>query len=95
LRACNSINEKTDNIGTRLLEELCSIGGRERDLGQYEQLLQKLSEILVIKRVVGAPWPEGTIFEHEPVAAPGGPSPEIMVQCPNERFLIEVKTPLN
>lgn len=91
--ACGSIDDRAPGIGMKLLRELCSIGGRERDEGQYEQLLQKLAEILVIERVVQCPWPEGTTFEHEPAAVAGGPRPELLVLHPEGRLVVEVKTP--
>lgn len=93
LRACASINRIAPAIGKDLLRELSSIGGRDRHEPHYEQLLQKLSEILVIERIVSATWPEGTTFEHEPSATPGGPRPELLVTTPTDRLVVEVKTP--
>lgn len=80
-------------IGTVLLGELASIGGREGHKPHYEQLMQKLGEILVIERVTGCPWPPGTTFRHEPAAFKGGPRPELLVVTPEERLIVEVKTP--
>ncbi len=93
LSACASIDRVTDDIGTVLLQELTAIGGREGDQQQYEQLLQKLSEILVIERVVNCPWPDGTTFLHEPAAFPNGPRPELLVSSSEGRVVVEVKTP--
>jgi len=91
--ACVSIDRVAPAIGTALLCELSSIGGRDRHEPHYEQLLQKLSEILVIQRIVSAQWPQGTTFEHEPAAAPNGPRPELLVTTPSARLVVEVKTP--
>lgn len=93
LSACASIDRKAEGIGTELLAQLTSIGGRDRDQRQYEQLLQKLSEILVIERIVNCPWPEGTTFQHEPAAIRNGPRPELLVVSPQSRLVVEVKTP--
>lgn len=93
LQACGSIDDRAAGIGTSLLDELCSIGGREEDETQYEQLLQKLAEILIIERIVQCPWPEGATFEHEPAAVPGGPRPELLVRYSDQSLVIEVKTP--
>lgn len=93
LEACAAIDGRTEGIGTSLLSELTSIGGRDRDEAQYEQLLQKLGEILVIERVVTSDWPEGTTFQHEPAAFPGGPRPELVVSYDDKRLVVEVKTP--
>jgi hypothetical protein len=93
ITACGLIDDRAPGIGTELLVELTSIGGRERDEAQYEQLLQKMAEILVIHRIVNCPWPEGTCFQHEPAAIPGGPRPELLVTYPGGRLVVEVKTP--
>lgn len=93
IEACASIDGRTEGIGTSLLSELTSIGGRDRDEAQYEQLLQKLSEILVIERIVTSEWPAGTTFQHEPAARPGAPRPELVVNYEDQRLVIEVKTP--
>lgn len=93
MTACADIDDHTPGIGTVLFRELLAIGGRDRDNSQYEQLLQKLSEVLVIGRIVNCPWPQGTTFEHEPAATPGGPRPELLVTHPQGRLVVEVKTP--
>ena len=99
LSACTRIDAQAPGvdggpgIGTKLLQELVSIGGQERHEPHYEMLLQKLSEILVIKRVVGADWPEGTTFQHEPAAFKDGPRPELLVVTPTGQLVVEVKTP--
>jgi hypothetical protein len=91
--SCASIDRRAPVIGSELFDELLSIGGRERDEAQYEQLLQKLAEILVIERIVSCPWPEGTTFEHEPAAVAGGPRPELLITHAGGRLVVEVKTP--
>ncbi|WP_167367784.1 hypothetical protein [Methylobacterium pseudosasicola] len=99
LWACMRIDAKAPGldgapgIGTKLLRELVSIGGQDRHEPHYEMLLQKMSEILVIERVVGADWPEGTTFQHEPAAFKDGPRPELLVVMPTGRLVVEVKTP--
>jgi error-prone DNA polymerase len=61
MESCASIDTRAPGIGTEL-DELTSIGGRVKDEAQYEQLLQKLGEILVVERLVICPWPAGTTF---------------------------------
>lgn len=92
-RTCASLDASTNGIGRQLLAELLSIGGRERDEDQYEQLLQKLAEMLVLERVVNSDWPEGTVFEYEPEAVRGSPRPELLVTCNEMRLVVEVKAP--
>lgn len=93
LRACASLDSKTDDIGKQLLDDLLSIGGREKDRDQYEQLLQKLAEILVLERIITSDWPDGTTFQYEPEAVRGGPRPELLVVANNIRLAVEVKAP--
>lgn len=93
IEACAEIDNRAAGIGTALLRELTLIGGRDRDEAQYEQLLQKLGEILVIRQVLSCPWPTGTTFCHEPAAIPGGPRPELLVTYDEGRLVVEVKTP--
>ncbi|WMS44385.1 hypothetical protein RDV64_08345 [Acuticoccus sp. MNP-M23] len=93
VRSCMAIDRAAPRIGTTLFGELLSIGGRDRYEPHYEQLLQKMSEILVIERIVTANWPEGTTFEQEPQVRRGGKRPELLVTTEADRFVIEVKTP--
>jgi hypothetical protein len=44
--ACASINRRAVGMGTGLLRELLGIGGINRHEPHYEQLIQKLGEIL-------------------------------------------------
>ncbi len=91
--SCVSIDRAAPGVGTTLFDELLSIGGRNRHEPHYEQLLQKMSEILVIERIVTMDWPEGVTFEQEPTATPGGKRPELLITTEDARLLIEVKTP--
>ncbi|MER9892052.1 hypothetical protein NKJ40_08090 [Mesorhizobium sp. M0119] len=93
IEACGRINDHSAGMGTTLFRELLSIGGVDRHQPHYEQLMQKLAEILVIERIVTSDWPEGTTFEHEPSAFSGGPRPELLVAFPGGRLVVEVKTP--
>lgn len=92
-RTCASLDASTDGIGRQLLADLLNIGGRERDEGQYEQVLQKLAEMLVLERIVNSDWPEGTTFEYEPKAFKDGPQPELLVSFNGKRLVVEVKAP--
>lgn len=93
MEACANINERAEGVGTVLLRELLAIGGLERHEPHYEQLLQKLGEILIIERVVTSEWPASTTFEHEPAVIRGGPRPELLATFPDGRMVVEVKTP--
>src|SRR5436190_14217463 len=64
------------------VDSLASISGKEKDVRQYEQLLQKLSELLIIRQIVTHPWPPNPRFESEPKAGSSKKNPEISVNYP-------------
>ena len=59
----------------------------------YEQLVQKLAEILVTRVILEANWPAGSTFSIEPLNAVTGGRPEIVVEAPDHQWLFEVKCP--
>lgn len=93
IKSCRCIDEAAEGVGTLLLKELSSIGGREKYEDHFEQLLQKLSEILVLERLVSINYDERVSFEYEPSAFKGGPRPDFVVNFSNKRLVVEVKTP--
>jgi hypothetical protein len=76
-----------------LIRDVASLSGIEKHEPHYEMLLQKLSEILVLRQLLYLPWPEGSTFENEPAAAPNGKRPELKVETPDRIYLFEVKAP--
>jgi hypothetical protein len=93
IEACVDCEAKLPGLGRQLLCDLAAIGGIERHLPHYDQLLQKLSEILVLRELLFLPWPDGTTFEHEPAVTPQGKRPELRVVTPERHYLFEVKAP--
>ncbi len=72
-RACRRLTPISADAPERMLRELASIGnGRDRNRDDYNQLIQKLSEILVLQQISLMPWPEGARLEIEG-GAPGSP----------------------
>jgi hypothetical protein len=80
-------------LGFQFIQDIASICGKEKHEPHYEQLLQKLSEVLVLRQLLNLEWPEGTTFQHEPAASATGKRPELRVVTPERGFLFEVKTP--
>ena len=80
-------------LGYQLIRELGSIGGIDRHEPHYDQLMQKLAEILVLRQLLALPWPGGATFEHEPALTRHGKRPELKVVTPEHVYLFEVKTP--
>ncbi|WP_326522928.1 hypothetical protein [Sphingomonas sp.] len=59
----------------------------------YEQLVQKLAEVLVTRVVVDADWPAGTTFAIEPTNPATGGRPDLVVDAPSRQWLFEIKCP--
>jgi hypothetical protein len=93
ISACVECERKLPTLGWTFINDIASISGREKHVPDYEALLQKLSEILIIRQLLYMPWPDGTTFEHEPNANRGGKRPELKVETLESVFLFEVKAP--
>jgi hypothetical protein len=59
----------------------------------FQQLLQKFAEILVLRVLLEAPWPQGAQFRHEPANPTTGRRPELAVEFTDRVYLFEVKCP--
>jgi len=93
LEAIVDCEDKVPGLGTSFLNEICTIGGINRHLPHYDQILQKLSEVLVLRQLLLSDWPIGTTFQHEPAVNARGKRPELKVNTPTNEYLFEVKTP--
>lgn len=92
--ACLDLERISADAPARMLRELAAIGGRERYDPHYDQLLQKLAEILVMRQVLLMPWPEGTRFLIEGRAVGSERRVDLVVTQPDGRKLgFEVKAP--
>jgi hypothetical protein len=92
LAASASLDERVPGLGKQLLLEIASLGGREKHRPDYDQLIQKLAEVMVLARLLELPWPKGSCFQREP-AVLGGKRPELLVKSNLGDFLFEVKAP--
>jgi hypothetical protein len=75
------------------IARLASIGGKEKFLPHYEQLLQQLAELHVVLQVVSFDWLGGAQFVAEPTAEASKKNPEITVRHEGIVYGIEVKAP--
>lgn len=91
--ACAECERKLPGLGSRFIEELAKISGKEKHEPHFDQLLQKLAEVLVLRQLLSLNWPVGTQFQHEPAVSANGKRPELRVLTPKSNFLFEVKTP--
>lgn len=91
--ACSDCETKLPGLGFQFIQDIAAICGKERHEPHYDQLLQKLAELLVLRKLLMLDWPEGTMFQHEPAVSAAGKRPEFQVVTPDRSFLFEVKTP--
>jgi len=93
VEACIDCEAKLPGLGRQLIRDIGLIGGIDHHEPHYDQLMQKLAEILVLRQLLALPWPEGTTFEHEPAVSADGKRPELKVDTPGQTYLFEVKAP--
>jgi hypothetical protein len=91
--ACLVGESKSKGFAKATIERLASVGGREKHLPDWEQLLQQLAELHVVHRVLTWNWPAGTTFEIEPHGEGSKKNPEVVVSLPHLRIGFEVKAP--
>lgn len=91
--ACADCEKHVPRLGSQFIQDIASIAGKEKHEPHYDQLLQKLCEILVLRQLLSLEWEPGTTFQHEPAVSASGKRPELRVITPNRKFLFEVKAP--
>lgn len=91
--ACADCEKKLPGLGFQFIKDIAAICGKEKYEPHYDQLLQKLAELLVLRKLLTLDWPAGTTFQHEPAVSAAGKRPELRVVTPDRSFLFEVKTP--
>lgn len=91
--AAADCERRIQGLGSQFIEDISRISGKEKHEPHYEQLLQKMSEILILRQLLSLEWPVGTVFQHEPAVSATGKRPELRVVTPERSFLFEVKTP--
>jgi hypothetical protein len=91
--ACLECEEEMEGFAKSFLNKLFSISGRERYKPHYDQLMQTLAELLVIKQLVNFDWKEKSIFKYEPTPKSSAKNPEICIEFENYEIGVEVKSP--
>ena len=72
---------------------LLDLAGPEKHLPHYEQILQRLAEVHVVRQLVRCGWPWQATFEDEPTVAGSDKNPEILVRGQGMEIGVEVKAP--
>jgi hypothetical protein len=89
-----STDKKLPGFAERLVRSLSASSGSEREIRDYEQLMQAVAEALVVSRLVLCDgWPNGTSFKLDPTAEGSKQNPELLITGPAGSIGIEVKAP--
>ncbi|TRT90467.1 MAG: hypothetical protein EWV82_00095 [Microcystis aeruginosa Ma_AC_P_19900807_S299] len=94
IQTCIECEEYIPGFAEGMIDVLASISGKEKYEPHYEQLLQRLAELHVIKQVLTFDWLSQVSFRWEPTPTKGGKkNPEIIVDTHDHKIGIEVKAP--
>jgi len=93
LDACLDCDKQIPGFAPEFIDSIAAICGKEKDIKQYEQLLQRLAELLIIRQSVNYNWPGKPQFKYEPVIGGSAKNPEITITCGTDTIGIEVKAP--
>lgn len=94
LDACLKLERIGPDAPLMFMSDLAKIGGREKNKDNYNQILQKLSEILVAQQIVSMPWSKETQFKIEDGALGSQKCVDFVVTtCDGSKVGFEVKAP--
>ncbi|GJQ47847.1 hypothetical protein [Candidatus Kuenenia stuttgartiensis] len=93
VNACIDCNKKLPGFAKGFIDAIASISGREKYESHYEQLLQRISELHVIHKLLTYEWPFEAIFQWEPTTQTSKKKPELNIEGGSKTFGIEVKAP--
>jgi len=88
--SCASVEEKLPGYADAFSSKLASLSGREKYLPHYEQIIQLLAELYVIRHLISVPF-DNPKFVYEPTTGDSGKNPELGIQLPDKNIYIEVK----
>lgn len=99
LRALTDCENRVPQLGQRFIKELHAVKyvsakvSADSWKARFEELIQKLSEILVARTLCRIEWPAETTIQFEPENKSNGKRPEFSVTTPERTWLFEVKCP--
>jgi len=88
--SCHEIESQIPGFSEDFSKRLGALSGREKYLPHYEQIIQLLSEMYVIRQLISAFGGEADI-EHEPTAKGSKKNPEIGIRMADRSVYFEVK----
>ena len=94
MTALSLIDQRMPGSASEIVERIGSLGGDNRNQGQYDQLYQILAEVQVLRQVCAFDWGDDAVFEYEASIAPHRRSPELIIACGGRTLAVEVKAPV-
>lgn len=91
--AISEVDGKIPGYAEEFIKSFATISGRKEHLPHYEQLLQLLAELHIIRQLVIYDWPSLEGFEFEPTALGSPKNPEISIKFNDIEVGVEVKSP--
>jgi len=93
IEVCLLCEQRIPGFAKKMVDDIASLSGKENYEPHYEQLLQKLAEILIICQVATYDWGNEVNINYEPTAGSSKKNPEIVVNSNDFHVGIEVKAP--
>lgn len=90
VNACLTIESKIPGYVDSFANKLAAISGRENHLPHYEQIIQLLAELFVIKHLASVEL-TGARYIHEPRAHGSAKNPEVGIVTSDKQIYVEVK----
>lgn len=87
------IQEKIPEVHESYISKIVSLSGREMYVKHYDQLMQVLAELVIIKQLIMYNWEEDVKFEYEPIRGASKKNPELLITAATFNIGIEVKSP--
>ena len=90
---------RVPGLGARLIDDLYAVKHVPAAVDEaawkarFEELIQKLAEVIVARALCTINWPDGTSVEYEPLNPTNKKRPEFSVTTPSQKLLFEVKCP--
>jgi hypothetical protein len=91
--ACLDCERVVPGFAFNMSDRMTSISGREKFEPHYEQLLQLLAELHVLRQILTFEWGDQVKFHWEPTAGSSKKNPELLVEHPDSAIGVEVKCP--
>ena len=99
VESCLTCESSIPGYAKKCIDDISQISGIDKDVDKegadkhYNQLMQKLAELFIIKQVITYEWPTEAKFAYEPVSPTSNKNPEIVIELKTSKIGIEVKAP--